>query len=307
MVTPVEIPTLPVEAMTHRADRPALADRIIPGISIREMRSADGCDYRIFVWTPTPKPATGPSPVLYLLDGNVTFPIAAAATAAQSRRPEITGVQPSVVVGIGYPGAAWLDPDRRTFDYTPLLVDSLPPRRPDDRPWPSTGGADRFLDFVESDVKPWIESEFDVDPARSAIFGHSFGGLFVLHTLFTRTALFKNYIAASPSIWFGGESLQAEMIDFISARGAASRRNLLVTVGGLEQGDDASGQSGSGHNAWLKRNRMVDNARELAAKLSGMEPSMLRVSFNAFEGENHASVVPAAISRALRFALGAGQ
>jgi predicted alpha/beta superfamily hydrolase len=243
-------------------------------------------------------------PVLYLLDGNVTFPIAAASVAAQSRRPEITGVQPALVVGIGYPNAAWLDPGRRTFDYTlPLAQDLLPPR-PDDRPWPPTGGADQFLDFLQQDVQPWIERAFDVDPARRAIFGHSFGGLLVLHALFTRPALFDSYIAASPSIWFGGDSLQTEMDRFLTAPGRGRRRDLLITVGSLEQ-TGADRPENSSHQAWLKRNRMVDNAREQAAKLSVMEPSALRVCFKQFDDENHASVVPAAISRALRFALAA--
>lgn len=275
---------------------------IIPGASVREIRSSAGRDYRIFVWQPSPQAVTGALPVLYLLDGNATFPIAAAAAAAQSRRPEITGVQPMIVVGIGYPAIDWLDADRRTFDYTPVLAEGALPRRPDDRPWPATGGADAFLDFLRDELQPAIEHEFDVDPARNAIFGHSFGGLFVLHALFSGRARFASYIAASPSIWFGGDSLMAEMERFINAPCDDGLRKLLVTVGSLEQGTDEA-LAPTGHDAWLKRNRMVDNARDLVARLSVMDPASLRVSFNQFDDENHASVVPAAISRALRFAM----
>lgn len=279
---------------------------IIPGASVREIRSNAGRDYRIFVWQPSKEAVTGPLPVLYLLDGNATFPIAAAAAAAQSRRPEITGVQPMIVVGIGYPTSEWIDADRRTFDYTPMLADSAPPRRPDDRPWPATGGADAFLDFLHDELQPAIGREFDVDPARNAIFGHSFGGLFVLHALFSGRTRFASYIAASPSIWFGGDSLMAQMERFIIAPCDDGLRRLLVTVGSLEQGtgsDDALAPTG--HDAWLKRNRMVDNARDLVARLSTIDSSRLRVDFNRFDDENHASVVPAAISRALRFAMAA--
>jgi predicted alpha/beta superfamily hydrolase len=308
MVTPVRIAASVQEqpdapAANVGADHAGMIDPVIPGATARDMRSRSG-DYRILVWQPTPELATGPLPVLYLLDGNVTFPIAAAAVAAQSRRPEITGVQPALVVGIGYPNATWLDPDRRTFDYTLPLAEALLPPRPDDRPWPPTGGADQFLDFLQHEVQPWIEREFDVDPARRALFGHSFGGLLVLHALFTRAALFNSYIAASPSIWFGGDGLRTEMNRFMAAPGDRGQRDLMITVGSLEQSGGSPDQSErSGHQAWLKRNRMVDNARELAATLSVMAPSALRVCFNQFDDENHASVVPAAISRTLRFAL----
>jgi predicted alpha/beta superfamily hydrolase len=279
-----------------------MSSAIIPGASVREVRSKAGRDYRIFVWRPQ-QVTTGPLPVLYLLDGNVTFPIAAAAAAAQSRRPEITGVQPMIVVGIGYPTAEWLDADRRTFDYTPELTGGALPRRPDDRPWPTTGGADAFLDFLNDELQPAVAREFDTDPARNALFGHSFGGLFALHALFSGKARFERFIAASPSIWFGGESLMAEMQNFIQAPGGGLR-HLLVTVGSLEQGTvDDEVLAPTGHDAWLKRNRMVDNARDLVARLAVMNASVLRVGFARFDDENHASVVPAAISRALRFAM----
>lgn len=274
---------------------------IIPGASVRDSRSKAGRDYRVFVWRQ--EGVAGPLPVLYLLDGNVTFPIAAAACAAQSRRPEITGVQPMIVVGIGYPTTQWLDAERRTLDYTPRLAKSSLPHRPDDRPWPPTGGADGFLDFLHDELQPAINREFDTDPARNAIFGHSFGGLFVLHALFSGRARFENFIAASPSIWFGGDSLMAEMECFIATH-RTGLKNLLVTMGSLEQGSDVNDTlAPTGHDAWLKRNRMVDNARNLVARLSMMDPGALRVRFNQFDDENHASVVPAAISRALRFAM----
>lgn len=73
---------------------------------------------------------------------------------------------------------------------------------------PGSGGADRFLDFFERDLIPYIESQYRTLPYR--IFaGHSFGGLFALHTLATRPALFNATLAASPSLnWDGGYPLQ---------------------------------------------------------------------------------------------------
>lgn len=279
-----------------------MANAVIPGASVRDIRSRAGREYRIFVWQPEDGSALGPLPVLYLLDGNGSFPIAAAAAALQSRRPDRTGVNPAIVVGIGYPTTSWLDAERRTFDYTPALPYDLLPPRPNHEPWPATGGADGFLDFLAHELCPQIEHEFPIDRGRSALFGHSFGGLLVLHALFSRPALFRSYIAASPSIWFAGEGLLAQRETFLASALQRLPRRLLLTVGSLEQ----VGAGQDPHDTWVRRNRMVENASELARALGQVDAARLAVSFTEFEDEDHGSVLPAAISRALRFALGAG-
>lgn len=242
---------------------------------------------------------------MYLLDGNGTFPIATAAAALQSRRPERTGVPPTVIVGIGYPTDLWLDAERRTYDYTPPIpLDALPPR-PDRSGWSRTGGADEFLDFIAQELQPSIERDFAVSHDESTLFGHSFGGLFVLHALLTRPRLFRAYVAASPSIWFGRDHLMAAQARFACSEEMLARR-LLITVGSLEQAAAQSGDSSAEYESWVRHNRMVENARALAADLALMDRARLDVSFTEFADENHASVLPAAISRALRFASAPG-
>ena len=51
---------------------------------------------------------------------------------------------------------------------------------------------------------------------------------------------------------------------------------------------------------------MVSRARTFAERLGRTSAGGLRVQFEEFAGEDHASVVPIAISRALRFALAPG-
>lgn len=284
-----------------------MSNVMLPGASVRDVSSKAGRDYRIFVWQPATGQLQGKMPVVYLLDGNGTFPIAAAAAALQSRRPERTGVRPAIIVGIGYPTTLWLDAERRTYDYTPPIPSDALPQRPDQGGWTRTGGADEFLDFIADELQPLIESEFDIDRDQNALFGHSFGGLFALHTLFTRPRLFRNYVAASPSIWFGGNHLQQAKARFMVGGVLKLPRRLLVTVGSLEQAEAQSGDGSSvGYDSWIRRNRMVENARSLAADLAMMDPAALDVTFKEFEDENHASVLPAAISRALRFSLASG-
>lgn len=276
-----------------------MSNEFLPGAVVRDVTSSAGRAYRIFIWAPPAEDARK-RPVVYLLDGNGSFPIAVAAAALQSRRPERTGVQPALIVGIGYPTDQWLDPERRTYDYTPALPDAALPQRPGRGGWSRTGGADEFLDFIAAELQPALEAEFNIDSDRRALFGHSFGGLFVLHSLFTRPELFRSYAAASPSIWFGGDHLSAAKQRFIARQTPA--RRLLITVGSLEQ---AEGHAGDGsqpdYDLWIRRNRMVENARALAGELAAVGRDRLDVTFSEFADENHASVLPAAISRMLRF------
>lgn len=82
-----------------------------------------------------------------------------------------------------------------------------------------------------------------------------------------------------------------------------ARRRVLVTVGSLEQGGMSGDNDADDYGSWIRRNRMVDNAREFSTELGRAGDASLDVSFRMFEDENHASVVPSAISLALRFAL----
>lgn len=263
---------------------------VLPQTEERLMRSsADGREYRIFVGKPSEeRPAAG-FPVIYLLDGANNFSTMLEVQRVQSRRPDATGVTPAVVVGIGFPSDAPLDMARRTYEFTPSVAGSAPP---------GSGGADEFLRFIEEDLKPAIERDLAIDRRRQTLFGHSYGGLFVLHTLFTRPESFQTYVAASPSIWWQDRFILGEASQFLAlARDRRAGQNLLVTVGQLEQPTE-SGPDGERADK-LRQRRMVDNARDLTARLAA---AGVPATFVEFSGENHGSTVPAAISRAVRFA-----
>jgi predicted alpha/beta superfamily hydrolase len=68
-------------------------------------------------------------------------------------------------------------------------------------PVPTSGGADKFLDFIQTELVPEIEKQYATHPYR--IFaGHSLGGLFAIHALINRPELFNACIATSPSLWW---------------------------------------------------------------------------------------------------------
>ncbi|WAC19096.1 alpha/beta hydrolase-fold protein [Luteolibacter sp. SL250] len=258
-----------------------------------------GRTHRIFIHVPsTPAPAEG-FPVLYLLDGNVTYPLAALLQDGMVERAAAHGITPGIIVGIGYPSEDKISPAFRTEDYTPPAADLSATGDGSGHP---QGGADRFLDFIEKELKPRLAADFHIDPKRQTLFGHSYGGLFTLHTLFTRPHAFQGYFAASPSIWWNQRHILTEKDAFLKAKDATTpAARLRLTVGSLEQTPSPAHQAG-GRAGQVTDRRQVDNSRDLAKDLrtSGMD-----VEFLLLENENHGSARTGAVNQALRFAFAA--
>jgi hypothetical protein len=127
---------------------------------------------------------------------------------------------PVIVVGIG-------NTDRNR-DLTPTHADV----KNDDgtvMPFPTSGGADKFLDFIQTELIPEIEKRYRTAPYR--IFsGHSFGGLFAIHALITRPDLFNAYIAVSPSLqWDDGRTFHQAQEFF--AKHTELKRTLFFSLG----------------------------------------------------------------------------
>lgn len=262
------------------------AEVTIPNTEERVMHARDdGREYRIFVARPAGPPPAAGFPVLYVLDANAVFATVVETVRVQGRRTDATGVLPAIVVGIGYPTDGPYDGDRRIRDFTMPADPARLPRRPDGSPWPANGGADVFLRFIEEELKPAIERDLPVDRSRQALFGHSLGGLFVLHTLFTRPESFRAYAAVSPSIWWNDRAILGEERGFAARADRPPGRRVLIAVGGEE-----------------RQRNMADDSRALGERLGALDG--LRVTQRTFEGENHASVVLPAINHALRTALG---
>ena len=266
-------------------EAPALRPVALPHTHSLAFSVSGGAEYRLLIAVPPePAPAAG-FPILILTDGDALFPTALSAARLQGGRPEVTGVGPAVILGIGYPGAAPFDAERRRRD---LL--------------PTDGGADRFLDVIEGAILAQVERLAPIDRARLSLAGHSFGGLFALHALFARPGLFRSHVAGSPSIWWDDCAILETRERFLRSPAAASPPRLLVTVGGDEQNGDE--QRDPQRAARLRMARMLDNAAEMAGALAAS--GRVACEHVVFAGENHISVLPAMLSRAVAFALGEG-
>ncbi len=212
-----------------------VADTGAPGYRFERflLDSADGLRrYRVQVAVPTVPAPAGGFPVAYLLDGNAALmEIPAARLEALSTSP-----RPPVLAFVGYDNDLRIDADSRAFDYTPrragddgAQLDAIGGRR--------NGGADAFLDLLEHEVAPRVEAMAPVDPAHRALWGHSYGGVLVLHALFTRPGAFAAYATADPSLWWGGGHLLREEAAVVAWPTPPPR--LWLWVGESAQVDDA--------------------------------------------------------------------
>lgn len=270
---------------------------VLPQTTHFDMTSSAGGAYRIHVSWPKAEPPAQGWPVLYLLDGDVYFPIAASLARNLSGNPEGSGIGPGIVVAIGYP-----EDSRRDVDYTP----TSPPRPEDSDPYlyPEyrTGGADAFLDFVERELKPRIAARWRIDPARQSLSGHAFGGLLTLHAFFTRPESFNTYIASSPSIWFMGRHVLTSERAFLARPSRPAGRRLAITAAEYAQSLPPHQAVDPEFDERLLQNgdrRMIDNAREMVWRL---QRAGIDVSWRMFEGENQMSAAYPALSHVISIA-----
>ena len=141
-------------------------------------------------------------PVLYMTDGDAHIGHTASTIDFLMRNGRVSDL---IVVGV-------VNTDR-TRDLTPVKATAKTPTG--ELQFPTSGGADNFLKFFETELIPRIEKDYRVQPYR--IFaGHSLGGLLAIHAMMTKPGLFNAYIAVSPSLqWENGEALK-RVTEFLS-------------------------------------------------------------------------------------------
>lgn len=191
-----------------RASMPALVEEAIWSPALSEWR-------RVTVRVPDSYATSRQRyPVLYLLDGD-DHEYHASGVAAFLAENQL---MPEVIV-VAIPNGAGhakrdrdLTPDSRVAEEARL-----------------GGGADRFLGFVRDDLAAWVEQRFRTVQFRILV-GHSYGGLFALHTLVERPDAFDAYLALDPSLWYDRKSLLTRLPSALR-RLDGNRFRYLFTAG----------------------------------------------------------------------------
>jgi len=171
-------------------------------------------------------------PVVFLLDANVYF------EQVTAQVEKATSTAPVIVVGIGYRDIRLLD-SLRQRDYTypsALSADSFA----------VSGGGQRFFTFLTQELIPYVDRHYKTDPGQRALLGHSLGGYFALYALLeglqTGKLAFTQYVAASPSLYYGDAYLRRQLAALPAGKEPSAAAALYLTMGEreLERGDAES-------------------------------------------------------------------
>ncbi|CAI1746436.1 Ferri-bacillibactin esterase BesA [Serratia quinivorans] len=224
--------------------------------------------YRIRIAQPRISPPTAGYPVVYLLDGNAVLMELNASLLARLAAQK----QPPVLVLLSYDNDLRIDAKGRSQDYTP-----------------ANGGADAFLKLIENQIKPAVAAKVAINSQRQTLWGHSYGGLFVLHTLLTQPTAFQNYVAVEPSLWWGKGFILQEAQRVIERHPAISAHLWLWTGGGEKMRSAPPN---------IKQQPLpADAAQRLAERLATLNG--LKVDFREWPGLDHGAMFNAAIAPAL--------
>lgn len=232
----------------------------------------------------------------YIVDGNALFLTATESAWRRELSSRYTGG--GLIVAIGYPLTGKLfDIERRNVDLTPPTKD----------PISGYGGADRFLDFIDGTVRPAVKARFpQLSVSREGLYGHSYGGLFALHALFTRPTMFDGYLVSSPSIWWNNKCIMEEAKNFLEKDKTLAKNDRLPSLamfwGSFEQTpprwDSESLDDYEKRAQSTSDMKMADNAFSLSEMLRSSQ-ALRTVKTEEHYQEEHISVMPCSVSRSL--------
>ncbi len=157
-------------------------------------------------------------PVLYMTDGNAHIGHTSSTVEFLARNGRMSEL---IVVGINNTD--------RTRDLSPTHVTTTVAGGNSALQFPTSGGADKFLKFIETELIPDIEKRYRVQPYR-ILAGHSLGGLFAIHAMVSRPELFQSYVAVSPALQWDNQVAVKRAEDFFKAR-KEWQATLFMTLG----------------------------------------------------------------------------
>jgi predicted alpha/beta superfamily hydrolase len=200
-------------------------------------------------------------PVIYLLDGSEDEDFIHIAGLVQFLNFSWVNKLPnSILVGIA-------NVDRRRDFTFPTTIEK------DKKDFPTTGGSEKFIDFIESELQPFIENKYKT-AASKTIIGQSLGGLLATEIHFKKPQLFNKYLIVSPSLWWDNESLLKVPPKFSKASS-----DSLISV----------------FIAFGKEGKIMETDAKSLVDILKHEPGKIKVNSEYFTDENHASVMHNAV------------
>ena len=109
------------------------------------------------------------------------------------------GFIPQHIILVGIPPVSVKGISMRDRDFSPTYTE------------PNTGGAARFLQFLQQELMPYLQQKLPAKPTGHTLYGASMAGLFTVYAFLTAPDLFTSYMAIDPSLWWGNFCLKKEM------------------------------------------------------------------------------------------------
>jgi predicted alpha/beta superfamily hydrolase len=146
----------------------------------------------------------------------------------------------------------------------------------------SSGGASSFMQFMEKELMPQIESSYRT-LSKNLIIGHSLGGLFAINALLESPGLFDYYILIDPS-WFWDHNYIGKRAREVLKTKADLKGRVYIALANNFQEDNR-------HYKW---------GQEFYELLKNSAFSKLDVKLRYFEDEKHLTVPTPATYYGLR-------
>jgi len=251
---------------------PPYPPHAIPGSELRVLPVDEaGRHYQLSIGLPASyaEEASRRYPVVYVTDGYWDFQKLDAIRGAlvfDKVVPEF------IIVGMGYAG--------KDLDYGRLRSWELSPLRFDDNP--ETGHAKEFLATIETEIIPFVEREYRVDPAHRVLAGASLGGLFTLYAMYSQPDLFSAWVAVTPAVALEDSWLLRYEEEFAQAGGQLEGR-LFVSMGENENP------------------RFLAPILQYNSRVASRKYRELAYRFRIVDGERHAGMQLESYTRGLRF------
>lgn len=213
-------------------------------------------------------------PVIYLLDGSADEDFIHITGLVQYNSFEwINRVPKSIVVGI-----ATVD-RRRDFTFPTTIKE-------DQKAYPTTGHSEQFINFIATELQPYIERNYKTNKTKTLI-GQSLGGLLATEILLKKPNLFNKYVIISPSLWWDNGSLlnlDSKILD-----GSFSQPTTVCIAVGKE-----------GLTPTTIPRIMEDDAKLLVNKIKASKSKNLTVLFDFLPEEDHATIMHQAVANAFK-------
>ena len=243
-----------------------------------------GAEHEIGVLIPRREAPAEGFPVVFALDGQAVLELLT--DEALTALPALP-----VIVTLGYETDRRFASEERARDYTPPSADGRPVEDPRGRPG---GGAAAYLGLLETEVIPRVRTLAPVDMDRSTLWGHSYGGLFVLYAASRPETPFTQYVAASPSLWWDNGSFLARLETQVDRWPG---RPLTIHKGELERARASHPDTPDAQRLAQMRTALPEDALE--GFVSTLAAAGVAVDYEVFPGLSHGET----FRRSIRFLL----